>query len=282
MPASNKVYLNGEYLPLEEARISVLDRGFLFGDGIYEVIPVYSGRPFHFVEHMRRLEQSLAGIRLDNPHGRDRWRQIIEPLLAAGQDQSVYLQITRGFAEKRDHAFPKPTKPTVFVMASELKEAEGKLRGVKALSVDDTRWGFCNVKAITLLANILTRQQAIDQGCAEAVLVRDGYVTEGAASNIFAVVDGILMTPPKSREILPGITRDAVLEIAGSNAIPCSEEVISLEALRSADEIWITSSTREIVPVVELDGRPVADGKPGPLFRRMDSLFQSYKREAHD
>lgn len=272
------VYLNGDYLPLNEAKVSVLDRGFLFGDGIYEVIPVYSGRLFHFQGHMERLERSLASIRLANPHHREQWLKIITPLLDASRDQSVYLQVTRGAADKRDHAFPENIAQTVFVMCSDLLPFDGKNTGVKAISVDDSRWGLCHVKAITLLANILLRQQAIDQGCAEAILVKDGYVTEGAASNVFAVMDGLLVTPPKSHDILPGITRDVIVEIAQKNNIPCAEEIISLEALATADEIWITSSTREIVPVVEFDGRPVADGKPGPVFQNMDRLFQSYKQ----
>jgi len=272
------VYLNGDYMPLNEARISVLDRGFLFGDGIYEVIPVYSGHLFHFQEHMERLEHSLASIRLANPHDRKQWLKIITPLLDANQDQSVYLQITRGAGDKRDHAFPEKIAPTVFVMCSNIVPFHGKNTGIKAISVDDNRWGLCSVKAITLLANILHRQQAVDQGCEEAILVKDGYVTEGAASNVFAVIDGILVTPPKSNEILSGITRDVIVELAKKNNIPCSEEIISLDALRTADEIWITSSTREIIPVVEFDFKSVADGKPGPVFQSMNQLFQAYKK----
>jgi D-alanine transaminase len=163
-------------------------------------------------------------------------------------------------------------------MCSNILPFEGKNTGIKAISVDDSRWGLCHVKAITLLANILHRQQAFDQGCAEAILVKDGYVTEGAASNVFAVIDGLLVTPPKSHEILPGITRDVIVEIAKDNHIPCAEEIISLDALATASEIWVTSSTREIIPVVELDSKPVADGKPGPLFQTMDWLFQAYKQ----
>lgn len=272
------VFLNGDYLPLNEAKISVLDRGFLFGDGIYEVIPVYSGQLFHFQEHMERLEHSLSSIRLANPHGREQWLNIITPLLDPSQDQSVYLQITRGAAGKRDHAFPENVPATVFVMCSNILPFEGKITGIKAVSMIDNRWELCNVKAITLLANILHRQQAIDQGCAEAILVKDGYVTEGAASNVFAVIDGILVTPPKGAEILPGITRDVILGIAQKNNIPCAEEIISLDALKTASEIWITSSTREIVPVVEFDSEPVGDGKPGPVFEAMDRFFQAYKQ----
>lgn len=272
------VYLNGQYLPLHEAKISVLDRGFLFGDGIYEVIPAYSGRLFRLPEHLERLENSLAGIRLNNPHTREEWQNILTPLLDANYDQYIYLQVTRGCATKRDHAFPENIQPTVFAMCSNIVPFEGRNAGVKAISLDDSRWELCNIKAITLLANILLRQQAVEQECAEAVLVKDGYVTEGAASNIFAVIDGLLITPPKGGSILPGITRDVILEIAEKNNIPYSEEVISLEALKTASEIWLTSSTREIIPVVEFDSEKIADGKPGPVWLHMNQLFQAYKQ----
>jgi D-alanine transaminase len=272
------VYLNGLYQPLNEAKVSVMDRGFLFGDGVYEVIPSYSGHLFHFQEHMERLQNSLNTIRLVNPHSREQWLEILTHLLDSSLDQYIYLQITRGVAPKRDHAFPENTVPTVFAMCSNIVPLDGKDAGVKAISLDDSRWELCNVKATTLLANILLRQEAVEQGCAEAILVKDGYVTEGAASNIFAVIGGILITPPKGNGILPGITRDVILEIARKNNVPCSEDIISLEALKTASEIWITSSTREIIPVVELDSKKVSDGKPGPVFRTMNELFQAYKR----
>lgn len=273
------VYLNGQYLPLSEAKISVMDRGFLFGDGIYEVIPAYHGQLFRFQEHMERLENSLSNIRLPNPHSREQWLKILTELLSPSGDQYIYLQVTRGVAPKRDHAFPEKAEPTVFAMCSNIVPFEGRETGVKAISLDDSRWELCHVKATTLLANILLRQQAVEQGCAEAVLVnKDGYVTEGAASNIFAVIDGILITPPKSCEILPGITRDVILEIAQQNNIPYREEIIALEALNNASEIWLTSSTREIIPVVEFDSHKVADGKPGPVWQSMNRLFQAYKQ----
>lgn len=272
------VYLNGQYLPLNEAKISVMDRGFLFGDGIYEVIPSYAGHLFHFEQHMERLDNSLSSIRLTNPHDRAQWLEILTPLLDANLDQSIYLQITRGVADKRDHAFPENITPTVFAMSSTIAPFSDVDSGAKALSVDDSRWELCNVKATTLLANILLRQQAVEKGCAEAILVKDGYVTEGAASNIFAVIDGILITPPKSHEILPGITRDVILEIAEENNIPYSEDIISLDALKTAGEIWLTSSTREIIPIVQLDNEIIANGKPGPIWQTMNQLFQAYKK----
>ncbi len=276
------VYLNGQYLPLNEAKISVLDRGFLFGDGIYEVIPSYSGHLFHFSEHMERLENSLSSIRLVNPYDRAQWLEILTPLLDTSRDQSIYLQITRGVDSKRDHTFPEKTSPTVFVMCSNIVPFAKLDSGVKAISVDDSRWELCNVKATTLLANILLRQQAVEKGCAEAILVKDGYVTEGTASNIFAVIDGILITPPQGHEILPGITRNVILDIAKKNNIPYSEDIISLDALQTASEIWLTSSTREIIPVVQLDNEIIADGKPGPLWQTMNRLFQAYKRASHE
>jgi D-alanine transaminase len=276
------VYLNGQYLPLCDAKVSVMDRGFLFGDGIYEVIPSYSGKLFHFQDHMERLENSLSSIRLPNPHDRAQWLEILTPLLDKNLDQSIYLQITRGVSDKRDHAFPENIAPTVFAMCSNIVPFANLDSGVKAISVDDSRWEMCNVKATTLLANILLRQQAVQQGCAEAILVKDGYVTEGAASNIFAVIDGILITPPIGPEILPGITRNVILELAEQNNIPYSEDIISLDALKTASEIWLTSSTREIVPVVHLDDETIANGKPGPIWRTMHQLFQVYKQSCHE
>jgi len=272
------VYLNGDYIPLNEAKVSVLDRGFLFGDGIYEVIPSYSGHLFHFQDHLQRLENSLAGIRLTNPHTREQWLNILTPLLDPQFDQYIYLQITRGVASKRDHAFPENITATVFAMCSNIVPFAGLNNGVKAISVDDSRWQFCNIKAITLLGNILHRQEAIDNGCAEALLVKEGYVVEGAASNVFAVIDGVLTTPAKSNSILPGITRDVILDIARKNDIPCREDNISFAAIQTASEIWVTSSTREIIPVVELDSKLVGEGKPGSVWHIVNHLFQAYKK----
>jgi len=274
----SQVYLNGEYLPLSEAKVSVLDRGFLFGDGVYEVIPSYSGDLFRMQDHLDRLQASMSRVRLELSYDFEQWLDILTPLLDKTKDQYIYLQITRGVAPKRDHAFPKSPHPTVFAMCSDIKAFAGVETGVKAMTMEDSRWEMCDVKATTLLANVLLRQKAIEQGCAEAILHRQGYVTEGAASNLFAVIDGILLTPEKTAEILPGITRQVILELAKENNFKMSEEVISLEALQSATEIWITSSTREIVPVIELDSVKVGDGEPGPVFNKMNQLFQEYKK----
>lgn len=275
---NDTVYLNGQFLPLEEARISVLDRGFLFGDGVYEVIPAYGGRLFRLDEHLARLESSLDQIRIRPPLTHREWGSVLDRLLPDDRDRSVYLQITRGVAEKRDHAMPATPKPSVFAMSSELEARYDVHAGVGAITLEDSRWKLCQIKAITLLANILLRQQALDRNCAEAILIRDGVVSEGAASNVFAVIDGVLVTPPKSHDLLPGITRDLVLELAQANAIDAWEKTIPAEMLAAADEIWLTSSTREILPVVGLDGKRVGDGAPGPIWHRMHGIFQAYKQ----
>lgn len=271
------VYLNGAFLPLSEARIPVLDRGFLFGDGVYEVIPVYGGKPLRLEEHLRRLDQSLAGIRMPPPLADAEWAKVFDRLISGTADQSIYLQVTRGVAPRRDHAIPTDIAPTLFAMCTPI--APIPLDGVKAVTVDDIRWQRCNIKAITLLANVLLRQEAVDQGAVEAILVRDNNVLEGAASNLFIVLNGTVITPPKGQYILPGITRDLVLQLVLEQGIPALERPITLEELKSAGEIWVTSSTREILAVIDLDGSPVGNGRPGPLWARMQSAYQDYKQK---
>lgn len=277
------VYLNGAYLPLEDARISVLDRGFLFADGVYEVIPAYGGHLLRLQEHLQRLQSNLDAIRMDNPMSHSEWQAILQRLLDenAGEDQSIYLQVTRGVAATRNHAFPEVVTPTVFVMATQLSKVDKEqLRpGVSAITLDDIRWKACNVKSISLLGNILLRQQAHDKNAAEAILINDGKAVEGAASNVFIVKDGVLITPPTSHCLLPGITRDLILELARNNQMPCEERDISAQELATADEVWLTSSTREIMPVIELDGQPVANGKAGPIWEKMIDIYQQYKAE---
>ena len=276
------VYLNGEFLPLEAACVPVLDRGFVFGDGVYEMIPVYDRQPFRLDEHLRRLQGSLDAIRLVNPLADEAWRERIRQLVAQQDfaDQSLYIQVTRGVAP-RDHAFPRDPVPTVFMMAQPLVTASEaqKAAGVCAITAPDVRWLRCNIKAVSLLANVLARQQAVDAGCAETVLLRDGFLTEGAASNIFVVKNGVLMTPAPSHLMLTGITYDVVLELAASDAIPVEVREISEAEVRGADELWMTSSTKEIMAIVRLDGRPVGAGVPGPMARRMDALYQAFKRQ---
>jgi len=274
---NKQVYLNGEYLPLSEAKISVLDRGFLFGDGVYEVIPAYHGSLFCFPEHIERLNKSLQAVRIDLELSEPQWRAIVQPLLIEGDAQYIYLQISRGVAEKRDHAFPESCTPTVFAMCSPIAPFNPET-GIQAITLDDMRWELCNIKATTLLANVLLRQQAIDKQCAEAILIKQGYATEGAASNVFAVIDGVLTTPPKTDDILLGITRALILELAKENKIAIEEAPIPLAALQSASEIWMTSSTREILPVIQLDNKAVGTGKTGEVWKTMNTLFQNYKR----
>ncbi len=274
------IYLNGDFMPIEEARIPVLDRGFIFGDGVYEVIPVYSRRPFRLAEHLRRLQHSLDGIRITNPHTDAEWGELLEQLIAGneGDDQYLYLHITRGVA-KRDHAFPKGVAPTVFIMSNPLLTPPKELlaTGVAAITASDNRWLRCDIKAISLLPNVLLRQMAVDVGAVETVLLRDGFMTEGAASNIFVVKDGTLLAPPKNHLMLPGITYDVILELAAAHDIPCEVREISEYEVRTAQELLLTSSTKEIMPITRLDGKPVGDGSPGRMFAQLYQLYQNYK-----
>ncbi|HEX8986630.1 MAG TPA: D-amino acid aminotransferase [Rhodocyclaceae bacterium] len=276
-------YLNGEFLPLGDARVSPMDRGFLFGDGVYEVIPVYSRRPFRIDEHLARLQNTLDGVRLANPHSLAEWKSLIGRIVSDAEwdDQSVYLQLTRGPMAVRNHAFPAVVKPTVFIMTEPLVMAAPELRatGVAAVSAADFRWLHCDFKATSLLANCLLRQLAVDAGCAETVLLRDGFLTEGAASNIFVVKNGRLLAPIKNHLMLPGITYDVVLELAAAHDLPHEVRDITEGEVREADELWLTSSTKEVLPIVTLDGRPVANGRPGPIFAKMYDWYQQYKRD---
>ncbi len=278
------VYLNGQFMPIEEAYIPVMDRGFIFGDGVYEVIPVYSRRAFRLQEHLRRLQHSLAGIRLPNPHTDAEWTTLINELIERnpGEDQYLYLHITRGVA-KRDHAFPKPpVEPTVFMMSNPLVTPPAELlhSGVGAVTAQDNRWLRCDIKSIALLPNVLLRQVAVDAGCAETILIRDdAFMTEGAASNIFVVKNGTLYAPPKDNFMLPGITYDVVLEIAAANDIPHQVRKVTKDEVLDADELLLTSSTKEVLAITRLDGKPVGDGKPGPIFARMHRLYQDFKRD---
>ncbi|MEI7455705.1 MAG: D-amino acid aminotransferase [Nitrosomonadales bacterium] len=279
------IYLNGQYMPIEAAQISVLDRGFIFGDGVYEVIPVYSRRAFRLEEHLQRLQHSLDEIRLPNPHSMLEWTDIITGLIAANEpdDQYLYLHITRGVA-RRDHPFPNPpVPPTVFVMSNPLPAPRAELLGVSAVTAVDNRWLRCDIKAISLLPNVLLRQMAVDAGCAETVLLRAGtseepaFLTEGAASNIFVVKNGILLAPPKGQLMLPGITYDVILEIAESCGIPYSVRKIPADEVFDADELLLSSSTREVMAITHLDGKPVGNGVPGPMFHKIYQLYQEFK-----
>jgi len=277
------VYLNGEFLPKEDACVSVLDRGFIFGDGVYEVIPCYGGHLLRLEQHLQRLHDSLTNIRLDNPFSNSQWQAILEDVVNKNNnnnaDQSIYLQVTRGVA-KRDHVFPDKVSQTVFIMSNPmLPVSDEKLtKGVAAITHEDIRWRYCHIKSIALLPNTLMRQIAREAGADEAILDRDGKITEGAASNIFIVKNNTIITPPKSDCLLPGITRDLIIEIAYEAGLNFREDDITQEQLKDADEIWLTSSTKEILPVTQLDDKPVATGKPGRHWRDMLDRYQNYKQ----
>ncbi len=275
-----KIFLNGEWLAPDEARVPVMDRGFLFGDGIYEVIPVYSRRAFRLDEHLGRLQKSLDGIRLVNPHTLAEWRALVERQIAEAEwdDQSVYIQVTRGPMAVRNHAFPKEIKPTVLLLAEPLVSPPAELReqGITAVSAADIRWLRCDLKATSLLANCLLRQLAVDAGCAETVLFRDGFLTEGAASSIFVVKNGVLLAPIKNHLMLPGITYDVVLELAAQHGLPHEVRDITEAETRGADELWMASSTKEVLPIVELDGRKVGAGDTA-TYQNMYAWYQDFK-----
>jgi D-alanine transaminase len=274
------VYLNGQFLPLEEAKISVLDRGFIYGDGVYELVPVYGRRPYRLRQHLARLQRSLDGIRLANPHTDDEWEAIIAGLIGrmAFADQGVYLQVTRG-AAKRDHAFPAGVAPTVFMMSNPLAlpSREQIERGVAVVTAADERWLHCDLKTISLLGNVLARQLAVDAGATETVLFRNGYLTEASASNVLLVRDGVIVAPPKDNQILPGITYDVAFELAREGGLPIQVRPVPKEEALAADEMWLSSSTKEVLAVTSLDGRPFGGGKPGPVFRKVHALFQASK-----
>ena len=276
------VYLNGKFMPIEEARVPVLDRGFIFGDGVYELVPVYSRVPFRLDEHLARLERSLAAVRIRNPHSRAEWREIFLQLIAKApfEDQGLYLQVTRGVA-KRDHAFPKDAAPTVFVMTNPLvcPPQEQVERGAAAVTATDERWLHCNIKSVSLIGNVMLRQLSAEAGAVETILFRGGKLTEASASNVFAVKRGVILSPAKSNLILPGITYDVVVEIAQAAGLPLEFRDVSEAEVRAADELWVTSSSKEVLAIVTLDGKPVGTGKPGPVFRQMYRLYQEFKQK---
>src|SRR5690348_566106 len=276
-------YLNGEYLPLAEARISPLDRGFLSGDGAYEVIPVYRGRPFRMEAHCGRLTRSLGEIRMADPLSRAQWCDLFETLIArnGGGDQYIYWQVTRGAERGRNHA-PLPDIPrTIFAFCAPLPAPPSTLleKGVACVTAEDTRWARCDIKSVSLLSNVLLRQLSVDGGATETILLRNGELMEASASTVYVVIDGELRMPPNSRKILPGTTRGVVEELAARTSVKYRAVPISEIELRSADEVWISAATREVQPVTTLDGKPVGAGRPGPLWRRVYDEFQRWKRE---
>ncbi len=277
------VYLNGQFLPIEEAKISVLDRGFIYGDGVYELIPVYKRRPFRLPQHLARLQHSLDGIRLANPHSETEWTEIVGEVIARQPfaDQGVYFQVTRGVA-KRDHTFPAGVAPTVFMMSNPLvtPSAEQIDKGVAVVTADDNRWQRCDLKTISLVGNVLMRQLAADAGAVETVMFRDGNLTEASASNVLVVIRGVIVAPPKDHLILPGITYGAAYEFAREAGLPFEMRSVSRAEVLVADEMWLSSSTKEVIAVTTMDGRPFASGAPGPMFRKVHALFQAHKPRA--
>jgi D-alanine transaminase len=277
-------HLDGERLPLAEARISPLDRSFLFGDGIYEVIPVHGGRLFRPQLHLERLARSAVALQLDNPHRHERWLAILEELVEAngGGDQYVYLQLSRGADAIRSHAPLPKIKPLVFAYSSPWPAAaESTLQdGLACITAADNRWGRCDIKSVALLANVLLRQQAAESGASESILLRDGELTEGSASTVHVVKGGVLVTPPNSPRILPGTSRIVIEELADKLGIKRHDAPVSESDLRLADEIWLSAATREVQPVTRLDGKPVGSGKPGPVWCRVYDAWQQLKDSA--
>ncbi|MBL8386150.1 MAG: D-amino acid aminotransferase [Burkholderiales bacterium] len=278
------IYLNGEWMPIEQAKIPVLDRGFIFGDGIYELIPVYRRKPFRADGHLARLERSLAEVRIPNPYSRARWMELVTEIIArqSFDDQGVYFQVTRGVA-KRDHAFPAGVTPTVFMMSNPLvtPSAEAYANGVACVTAPDNRWLRCDIKSTSLLGNVLMRQFAADRDAVETIMFRDGFLSEASASNVLIVKDGVIASPVKDNLVLPGITLDAAIELARDAGLPLTLRRIPEAEVRDADEVWLSSSSKEVLAVTRLDGKPVghgaAAGRPGPMFARMRAAYQAAK-----
>jgi D-alanine transaminase len=283
------VFLNGNFMPLADAHISPLDRGFIFGDGVYEVIPFYDGKALRLHEHLKRLQRSLDELEIDNPYAKNQWETNIGALVehnsggGAGNNVAIYIQITRGVA-KRDFAPIKGLTQTVFMMANPLPTPKREVyeRGISCVSLDDSRWLRCHIKSTALLGAVMLKHASNNEGADEALLFRDGYLTESSASNIAAVKNGVILCPPLDNLILPGITYELMIELARDAGLPLEIRRVSRHEVKSADELWILSSTKEVVPITTLDEKPVGHGaqagKPGPLFWKMYELFQIYKR----
>lgn len=273
-------WFNGSFMPLSEVRISPLDRAFLFGDAVYEVIPVYASQPFLLDPHLDRLERSLRELCIRNPHRRADWIEIITGLIEhnGGGNLAVYLQISRGADTRRDHAFPpESVPPTVFGMVSTITEPHPDQLGLRAITLVDQRWARCDIKSTALLANLLARQAAREADASEAILLRDGQLSEGSASSVIIVERGALIRRPAGPDVLPGTTTDAIFIAAARSGLSCRDEMISEQRLREADEIWIAAATRGITPVLELDGRMIGDGRPGPVWRQVAAAFEAMK-----
>lgn len=277
-------YLNGEYTPLAQAKVSVLDRGFVFGDGVYEVVPAYQGRLFRFDEHMQRLDRSLARVRIANPKSHSQWLECSRVLIDAqpAGDQLIYIQVTRGVS-LRDHVMPSDFMPTVFMMASPLNPptAEQRHHGVACISARDFRWERCDIKSVSLLGNVLARQISADRGAAETIMFRNGFLTEGAACNVWIAHEGALLGPPKSEHVLEGIRYELLRELCEEVGIAYNLRPIPEADVFVADEVMISSASKEILPVTTLDGELVGHGalrgKPGPVYARLHESYQRAK-----
>ena len=276
------VHLNGEFLPIEEAKISPLDRGFIFGDGVYEVIPVYSKKPFRMMEHLQRMQRSMDKIGLQNPHSIERWEALCNEMIERSPhpDQGLYIQVTRGVAP-RDHAFPKDAKPTVFMMSNPMRKppVEWHTDGAAAITASDDRWYNNDIKSTALLGNVLARQKSAEVGAVETILIRDGMLTEASSSNVLIVKGGTIFSPPMSNLLLPGTTFDVTIELAQKHGMPHQLRPITEAELHAADEIWVTSATKEVLAITTLDDKPVGTGKPGPVWKQMHAHYQVFKRE---
>jgi len=275
--------LNGQYVPLAEARVSPLDRAFLFGDAVYEVLPIYASRPFRLREHLDRLNRSLAGIRMAAPLSHAGWADLCQELISrnSAHDAYLYIQVTRGAELGRNHAWPEDLKPTLFAYVTALEPLSPSIleHGVSAVTATDTRWARRDIKSTALLANILLKKLSADAGVFETILLENGELTEGSSTTVHVVAGGAIHTPPNGHHILPGTTRDVVTELAGRLGMRSESSRVSEAALRAADEIWLAFSTRGVLPVTTLDGTPVGTGKPGPSFKRMSAAFADYTRE---
>lgn len=276
-------HLDGAWIPLREARISPLDRGFLFGDGVYEVVPVFQGRPFRFKEHFDRLTRSATALGIPDPHSRDAWRDLVRELMArnGGGDLYVYVQLTRGAEFGRNHAPPAHLAPTVFAFAAPLPTLSERqhTHGLACITTDDIRWARCDIKSVALLANVMARAQAAAANADEAILLKDGELREASASTVHVVKGGVILTPPNSNDILPGTTRTVVEEIADRLGLSRQTRPISESELRSADEIWLAAATRNVSPVTQLDGHAVGSGRPGPIWQRVAQGFADLQHE---
>jgi D-alanine transaminase len=278
---TNIAHFNGRLMPLDEIRISPLDRGFIFGDGVYEVIPVYDGAMLHGREHFERLLRSMKEIQLASPHSVDEWMRITRELLVHHPGNvSVYIQVTRGVPPKRDHVMPKGLQPTVFMMVQPLvtPSKDAIENGVACVTHEDFRWTRCHIKSTSLLGNIMARPVSADAGATETILLRDGMLTEASSSNVFVVKGNVVAAPPQDYLILLGITYDLVTRLAKEGTVKLEIRPVTERELREADEIWLSSSTKEVLAVTKLDAAPVGSGKPGPVFRRMHALYQEYKK----